>query len=659
MSIESSNNTPIRLSTSTRRAAFLVHPTSADLRERDFVAFFPGSDKYIIRVANEADGFGQVVTGRLTKAGSDCPVEVAYLYGGGSGGGGGGPETVTTSSYDSVTNELTITHEDGVPVVHDLTQEVECTVACPGEAITGTSGTFLDGTTYTVTGGSPFTLTPSGDITQNTPAAGSPAVITFSSPVNVYITNADGSSASDPWVWDAILPDSTQFITDGDDWVFQDNFGGNIVAASPKILEGTPGLSTRSQDAWGFISSDNVTTLSFRARSADTYNFTFTPAAQCTLPICDIIDDIQSDISDLQASSGSAPTVPTIQSGSVAGSDLILTLDDSSTITVDMSTFIDDTNLARIISAAVTGTDVTFTRDDSTTFDVDLSAFVDDTNLARILTGSVVGSNIELVRDDASVITVDISSLEEEDWLAVGGVKPNSVNNDIYTQGFVGIKQTTPDRELVIGQSNGGVIKFSDSNQVTTTADMLLNLQGLIAADTNFFIQSGADGLGSGDIDFIFGAEGTTGSDRHMKIEGPTGNVGIGTGSASPADRLEIDSEVANDSGLTFTRIDSSTGPTPGAAAIGVDANGKVVLVPSAVPATVVVSEPDQIVNLAANTPLVVTTTVITDLKNIQLTDSAGKVITSGVDIIYTSGTTFTLESNIPLTGVVVKMVGL
>lgn len=81
--------------------------------------------------------------------------------------------------------------------------------------------------------------------------------------------------------------------------------------------------------------------------------------------------------------------------------------------TIDLSLYLDDTNLARILSGTMNSSGVaTFTRDDSTTFTVDMSVLLDDTNLARIVSAAWNTSNgvLTLTRNDGSTIPVDLDN---------------------------------------------------------------------------------------------------------------------------------------------------------------------------------------------------------------------------------------------------------
>lgn len=63
-------------------------------------------------------------------------------------------------------------------------------------------------------------------------------------------------------------------------------------------------------------------------------------------------------------------------------------------------------------NVVLTGTDLTFTGvNNAFSGTIDLSSLLDDTNLARIISGAVVGTDLVLTRDDASDISIDLSTL--------------------------------------------------------------------------------------------------------------------------------------------------------------------------------------------------------------------------------------------------------
>lgn len=80
--------------------------------------------------------------------------------------------------------------------------------------------------------------------------------------------------------------------------------------------------------------------------------------------------------------------------------------EDGNTTSLDLSLYLDDSNLARIVSGTLdAGTGIaTFTRDDSTTFTIDLSSLIDvKSTMTASNTGHVIGTH-----DDGNGATVDI-----------------------------------------------------------------------------------------------------------------------------------------------------------------------------------------------------------------------------------------------------------
>lgn len=75
---------------------------------------------------------------------------------------------------------------------------------------------------------------------------------------------------------------------------------------------------------------------------------------------------------------------------------------------IDLSLYLDDSNLARLVNGTLDGSTgiATFTRDDDTTFDLDLSALLDDTkvtvvdNLTSTDTEAALSANQGRVLDD-------------------------------------------------------------------------------------------------------------------------------------------------------------------------------------------------------------------------------------------------------------------
>ena len=98
-----------------------------------------------------------------------------------------------------------------------------------------------------------------------------------------------------------------------------------------------------------------------------------------------------------------------VASGSLSGSDLILTMDDATTVTVDASGLAIDENVT-VVSGLISGTDLILTLSDTTTITIDASS-LDTGSGTNVVSGSVVGSNLVLTMSDASEVTIDASNL--------------------------------------------------------------------------------------------------------------------------------------------------------------------------------------------------------------------------------------------------------
>jgi hypothetical protein len=93
-----------------------------------------------------------------------------------------------------------------------------------------------------------------------------------------------------------------------------------------------------------------------------------------------------------------ALTSETVTTISLVGNVLRYTAENGVTTEIDVSMYLDDTNLARIISGVYVPANkvLRFTRDDNTTFDIDASMFFDDTNLVTSVNGQTGAVTIDL-----------------------------------------------------------------------------------------------------------------------------------------------------------------------------------------------------------------------------------------------------------------------
>lgn len=131
---------------------------------------------------------------------------------------------------------------------------------------------------------------------------------------------------------------------------------------------------------------------------------------------------------------------------------------------IDLSLYLDDTNLARLVSGTLNATTgvVTFTRDDSSTFTIDMSALLDNQIASEVPvtpTGNLGSSNTQ---DALEELQGDIDSLGTTDTSLQSQITGN--DNDIAT---LQSEQTTQNTNIGTNQSNISSLQSSQATQDT------------------------------------------------------------------------------------------------------------------------------------------------------------------------------------------------
>jgi hypothetical protein len=180
---------------------------------------------------------------------------------------------------------------------------------------------------------------------------------------------------------------------------------------------------------------------------------------------------------------------------------LVVTYGDGTTADLSLAQYIDDTNLARLVSGSLdnqTGI-ATFTRDDATTFTVDLSALFDDTDTNDFLTSASFDDSNGIITfgvTNQTSVTVDIDGR----YPLVGDL--TAVSDNIITS--ADFSATSNRFKLTLTQEDAGTIEASFDDVVLSES---------MAADYIPYVK-----VGGGDGD-------TTNAvlnDSYLKIDGST-----------------------------------------------------------------------------------------------------------------------------------------
>lgn len=158
-------------------------------------------------------------------------------------------------------------------------------------------------------------------------------------------------------------------------------------------------------------------------------------------------------------------------------------------------------------------------------------------------------TNTLSLTNDAS--PVNLSGLVDHDWYEVGTTSPaNNINNNIYTEGNVGIAATTPLTKLQIGNSPAGTYRaWMDYGVIigNDTDGIFVGVKDEGADQDDAIIAWGDNP--QDDLRFLYNESGLTTS-REVMILQPNGNVGIGE--STPNNKLTIGANLGTGYGISL-----------------------------------------------------------------------------------------------------------
>ncbi len=177
---------------------------------------------------------------------------------------------------------------------------------------------------------------------------------------------------------------------------------------------------------------------------------------------------------------------------------------------------------------SLTGNTLSLTNDGTP---VDLSSYLDNTDNQNISGSGLSGTVLTIGIQNGTNETVDLASLTDADWYKVGTTSaPSSINDNIFTQGRVGIGTSTPKSNIDIVGTRQTTIYPSNSIFKMGGADV--------------FLYGGAHSGGLG-INYPIMLQAMRDSDSlqfPISLNPNGGNIGIGT--LSPTEKLEIQGSI-------------------------------------------------------------------------------------------------------------------
>lgn len=188
-------------------------------------------------------------------------------------------------------------------------------------------------------------------------------------------------------------------------------------------------------------------------------------------------------ISDFTPAVQAAETTTTL---ALASNILTYTNEDGVQTNIDLSLYLDDTNLARIVSGSLNPTTgiVTFTRDDSSTFDIDFSPLLDtqSANEVSVTPGNgLTATDVQAALDEHQT---DINALEAEDTNLQNQI--NSNDTDILN---LQNEQTTQNTNITNNANNIA----TNANNISSNDTDISNLQTEQTTQNNNISQNQTD----------------------------------------------------------------------------------------------------------------------------------------------------------------------
>lgn len=186
----------------------------------------------------------------------------------------------------------------------------------------------------------------------------------------------------------------------------------------------------------------------------------------------------------------------TTTSLSLASNILTYTDEDGVQTNIDLSLYLDDTNLARIVSGTLNPTTgiVTFTRDDSSTFTIDFSPLLDNQNASEVAVtpvGNLTSTDVQAALQEHQT---DIDTLNTTDTNLQSQITNN--DTDIST---IQTEQTTQNTNISTNSTNISNLQASQSTQDSAIALNTAKISADGSIDTHSDVDTSTAGPTVGD----------------------------------------------------------------------------------------------------------------------------------------------------------------
>lgn len=190
-------------------------------------------------------------------------------------------------------------------------------------------------------------------------------------------------------------------------------------------------------------------------------------------------------ISGLQTELNGKLETETVTSLTVVGNEIRYTNESGTVQTIDLTSYLDDTNLARLVSGTYDSVtkELVFTRDDASEIRIDSSMFFDDTNIVTSVAGKV--GTVTLTKGDVGLGDVDNTSDINKPISTATQIALNGKVDDSQVLTNVPTNAVFTDTVYDDSALTATVATKADISSVPTAVSQLTNDAGYLTSETD------------------------------------------------------------------------------------------------------------------------------------------------------------------------------
>ena len=216
-----------------------------------------------------------------------------------------------------------------------------------------------------------------------------------------------------------------------------------------------------------------------------------------------------------------------ISGSGLSGTNLTIGIESGSSEVINLSSLQDGTGTddQNISGSGLSGTNLTIGIESGSSEVINLSSLQDGTGTDNQIISNLglSGTNLTVGIENGSSQIVDLSSLQDADWYESGNTPPNNIGDNIYTNGKVGINNSSPTGYLDIIANSGSGIGHIDLTEYTANDGVRMFFRNASETTNYWTLYAKADNTAGNGVMNFYSSEVST---NVLRLESD-GKVGI------------------------------------------------------------------------------------------------------------------------------------